>query len=108
MEEVKKLIEQVQILEKWCKQASKAETRKEIDEARVEGLKTYQETLRQVNRAYHDLRTITNERYAYLAQQSLHNARKLATEKPADNVQSEIEPAKKTTEKKSKPKKAKK
>ena len=91
MEQVNKLIEQVNTLKKWADQAMNATERSEVDQAKVEGLRTYQETLRQVNRAYHDLKVITADSYSRISAQNLKNARALVS-KPAEATVAPSEP----------------
>lgn len=116
MEQINKLIELVNTLKKWCEQAQKGKTLAEVDEAKVEGLKNYQETLRQTNRAFHDLQTISRERRAELTTASIRGARALARTPVTEDLPKvdtertsvEVKKTAKTTEKKPKSKKAKK
>lgn len=112
MNEIKKLIDKANELKHYYEQAAKATTNAEVDEAKVKGLAIYQETARQVNRAYHDLQEITRTRRAELTTQAAQAARALANapkethlgtiEAPAIT---EAKPAKKVTPKKTTAKK---
>lgn len=90
MEHINSLVVRANELKEWAEKAQAATVQADLDEAKVAGLKIYQETLRQVNRAFHEFRGITDQKRADISSQNFKQVQSLTRQRTIAAAQGRI------------------
>lgn len=90
MEHINSLVVRANELKEWAEKAQAATVQADLDEAKVAGLKIYQETLRQVNRAFHEFRGITDQKRADISSQNFKQVQSLTRQRTIAATQGRI------------------